>query len=86
MANACFVFDLTFSLDKNPDKSLISSFFKLYAKQWGYQLEQGTTTGYKHWQCRISLKEKIRSTGLYKLIIENNLAIATDAISVTSRS
>lgn len=86
MANACFVFDLTFSLDKNPDKSLISSFFKLYAKQWGYQLEQGTTTGYKHWQCRISLKEKIRSTGLYKLIIENNLAIATDAISVTSKN
>ena len=84
--SACFVFDLTFSFDKNPDRDLLTSFFTRFTKQWGFQLELGDLTGYKHWQCRISLKEKIRSTGLFKLIKESNLIIATDAISTTSKN
>jgi len=83
---ACFVFDLTFSSEKNSEKDLLTSFFKTYTKQWVYQLERGDTTGYKHYQCRISLKEKVRDTGLYKLIANHGLIIHRDAISTTSKN
>jgi len=34
--------------------------FKQCAKKWAFQIEKGNETGYIHYQCRISLKEKIR--------------------------
>lgn len=84
MANPIFIFDLTFSLDKNPDKDLLTSFFNEHCKQWVYQLERGDTTGYEHYQCRVNLKEKIRKTGLFKILTGIGLVIHTDAIRPTS--
>ena len=85
MSNPIFIYDLTFSFDKNPEEDSLISFFKEYAKVWVYQLERGDTTGYEHWQCRVNLKEKIRKTGLFKLLTANNLIIHTDAIRPTSQ-
>ena len=86
MSARIFVFDLTFSFEKNPSKDLIISFFKNNCKKWCIQLEKGNTTGYMHWQCRISLNEKKRPTALFKNIVEAGLVISTDAISQTSNN
>lgn len=82
----CYVWDLTLSLDKNPNKDLILTFFSGFCKSWVYQLERGNSTGYEHYQCRISLKEKKRGTALLKILREADLILHPDALSTTSKN
>lgn len=81
----CWVYDLTFSEEKNPDgQVLLKSLFSKYGKKWGYQLEEGDNTGYRHFQCRISLLKAERLNGVYKKILNEGLIIHKTAISHTS--
>lgn len=54
-----FVWDITI-----PQRTIsvddLKARFKNIAKKWAFQLEKGEGTGYMHYQCRISLKEKQR--------------------------
>jgi len=57
--NAVCVWDFTIPIDKITADELKNK-LKEHAKSWCFQGEQGATTGYKHWQGRISLKVKSR--------------------------
>ena len=68
--NACCVWDITIP-EKDNDKEKLIKLFRLYAKFWAFQLEHGKKTGYRHYQCRISLKEKHRDAyGVLKVVGE----------------
>lgn len=41
--------------------------FKAHCKRWTFSHEKGSTTGYEHYQCRISLKTKARLNGVKSL-------------------
>lgn len=56
--SACCVWDLTIKEDIIGKDDLIT-IFKERCKKWAFQLEEADT-GYKHYQCRISLKTKLR--------------------------
>jgi len=86
MSNPCFVYDITFSKKRNPDKAAIISFFISFCKVWVIQLERGDTTDYEHWQCRLNLKEKIRKSGLIKLLLNHELVVHENAITNTSKT
>jgi len=77
-------YDFTISFDKNPDKELILSFLSKHGKKWCSQLEQGDTTGYKHYQCRISLHNKKRLNTFFNMLTDSGLVIHSNAISPTS--
>lgn len=64
-----FVFDITVKVKistaqwEEPwevQKNKLILVFRELAKKWVFQLEQGTETGYVHFQCRVSLFEKTR--------------------------
>lgn len=57
--NACCVWDITIP-EKDTSINELRSIFKKMCKKWGFQLEAGDKTGYRHYQCRISLKVKQR--------------------------
>lgn len=60
--------------------------FKKIAKKWCFQEERGLKEGNLHFQCRISLKEKIRKNGLMKLLKDSFGwdKIHPDQVSITS--
>lgn len=39
---------------------------KQLCKAWCFQVEEGKTTGYVHWQCRVSLRERCRYGAMIK--------------------
>nr|QXP07672.1 MAG: replication associated protein [Arizlama virus] len=49
------------------DSEEIIKFLQKTAKKWVFQLEQGETTGYRHWQGRLSLFKKLRGDKLAEL-------------------
>lgn len=63
--NPCYVWDFTLPADAITKDELIDTLRPL-CKEWTFQLEMGSKTGYRHFQGRISLKEKQRLTGLKK--------------------
>lgn len=65
--NAICVYDWTVSADK-VSKDDVMSELKRIAKSWAFQLEEGSKTGYKHYQCRFSLKIKKRLNELQKML------------------
>lgn len=67
--NACCVWDLTVPMD-NCNSDELKAFFAEHCKKWCFQGEEGEETGYKHWQCRISLKTKIRKNQVLDLMSE----------------
>lgn len=79
-----YVWDLTLSFDKNPNKDHIENVFKEFCKKYCFQKEQGSESGYIHFQCRFSLKKKDRKTGVKKLLSFNKLIFHDDALSPTS--
>lgn len=81
--NGKYCWDLTFSADKNTQGDVLN-FFKKYSKKWGFQLEEGDKTKYKHYQSRMSLEKKKRKGELAVLLKESGLCIHSDAIRVTS--
>ena len=59
------VWDITIPLDKIDIKGLIC-LMKDNCKKYCVQIEEGDETGYKHYQCRVSLMTKLRLTGFRK--------------------
>jgi len=60
-----FVYDITLSAhlpntDELVDPECLKRIFKIHCKKWTFQLEKGNETGYMHYQCRVSLKNKLR--------------------------
>lgn len=51
------VFDFTCKCDGVP-YDVVKKFLRKVAKKWIFQQEKGTTSGYLHWQGRVSLKDK----------------------------
>lgn len=66
MSNPICVWDLTISEEKM-SKEFLKDKLNKWAKKWAFQLEQGEETGYKHWQVRISLKQKARQEEVLKM-------------------
>jgi len=62
-------FDITIPMDKYDSWRSLYRKLKGYCKKFGFQLEQGRKTGYKHWQCRVSLITKRTCTALLTEII-----------------
>ncbi len=63
MANAVCTYDFTIPRDSITKESLIKKLNKI-AKEWCFQLEKGETSGYEHYQGRLSLKVKTRQCNL----------------------
>lgn len=57
--NPLRVYDITIPAE-NLNADQIKEVFKPIAKKWGFQLERGESTGYQHYQCRISLNKPKR--------------------------
>jgi len=64
--NACAMWDFRISAD-GLDNTIIINQIKKFAKRYVFQLERGDTTGYLHYQGRMSLIKKHRKTELMKL-------------------
>ena len=64
--NPIFVFDFTLKAECIQSKDNLITLFIGICKQWVFQLEQGESTGYKHYQGRITLKERMRKHNLYE--------------------
>lgn len=65
--NPIYGYDLIIP-EKNNSKENIMSFFTEYCKAWVFQLEKGEETGYLHFQCRLSLKDKLREMNMRQLV------------------
>ena len=63
---ACAVYDFTLKAE-DITKDDIISWLEKNAKTWCFQLEKGETTGYVHFQGRVSLRKKVRLTGQIKV-------------------
>lgn len=57
--NAVCTWDFTVPHDSISLEDLLK-FIKVHCKKWCFQHEKGETTGYEHWQGRVSLKVKAR--------------------------
>jgi len=55
--SSCCVWDITIASEKN-SLEFVKKYFNAFAKKWVFQGECGGTTGFNHWQCRVSLKVK----------------------------
>jgi len=79
MSNPCCVYDFTAPVDQN-DYTTIRDFCKEHCKKWSFQEERGSS-GYLHYQGRVSLKHKVRESVCVKLFRDNHVVAH---ISVTS--
>lgn len=77
--SSCCVWDVTIPADRINVGDL-RKHFASYCKKYTFQLEQGATTGYRHYQCRVSLKTKSRKGTL----IASSFNIPGMHISVTA--
>ena len=68
--NALFCYDFRQN-EEDVSQNTIRTVLKGIAKKWVFQLEKGKG-GYKHWQGRMSLIERIRKPGLMKLLKDND--------------
>lgn len=60
MSNPCSGYDLTLKEMEGVDTPFVIGFLQQWAKKWAFQLEEGGTTGYRHYQIRLSLQVKRR--------------------------
>lgn len=67
MTNAVCVYDFTLSHEVCSIRKNLHDWLKEECKHFCYQLEEGESTGFKHFQGRISLKLKKRKTELIKM-------------------
>lgn len=74
------VYDLTIK-EEGLSVDDVKQWFNDIAKKWVFQLEQGSETGYRHYQCRISLKVKTRLNTFIKDIPDE---FTSCKVSVTS--
>lgn len=80
-----WVWDLTLPEQGNPH-AIVKETIKSLAKKWVFQLEEGKETGYRHYQIRLSLREKVRRGTLFDLLKQHGLVVALDAIRLTSKA
>lgn len=59
-ANAIYCWDITWKYDGTSREDVLT-WCKDHADKWAFQHEVGTTTGYHHWQLRVSLRDKCRA-------------------------
>lgn len=74
MTNASAVWDFRYNKDSVSVEQL-KSFLRMYAKKWCFQLERGDTTGYEHYQGRMSLIKKKRKGELMTVYQANSMAV-----------
>lgn len=64
----CYVWDFTLSYYDSEgikrDIDILKEDLSKIAKKWAFQLERGEQTGYEHFQGRLSLKDKLRKSGM----------------------
>jgi len=68
--NQCASWDFRMSATEDINHTLIISQLKTLCKKYSFQLEQGESTGYKHYQGRISLIKKHRKDELLKMFVK----------------
>lgn len=68
MSGPLYRHDITIP-DKVDHEDLIK-FFQDHCKHWCFQLECGEETGYIHYQCRISLNDKMRCANVAKTLMD----------------
>lgn len=67
----CAVWDITIPAHEvEDDEKHIINWCKEHCKKWCFQKEEGGQTGYVHYQCRVSLVEKVRRSGILGLMKE----------------
>lgn len=72
------MYDITISSDIS-DKDALIKLFKHNCSRWAFQLEQGSETDYKHFQCRVSLKKKMRlSTLVNKKLFPGHISVTSN--------
>lgn len=86
--NACAVYDFRYSADiEGVDSESIINQCKKIAKRFCFQLEKGDTTGYLHYQGRMSLIKKHRKNELMKLFdmipVPNYLEPTVNGVALT---
>lgn len=77
LKNAICVWDITISEDKYNSPTEVISLFQKKFKKWCFQLEEGSNSGYRHYQCRVSTFKKSRNKPLL-------VGIHPDSITPTS--
>ena len=82
--NAIRTWDATISCSGTTEQALKDCFDKECSK-WIFQKEKGEETGYEHYQCRFTLKRKLRFINLREKLIEN-LGITGFDISATNKN
>lgn len=82
-SNPLAMFDLTIPSDSNT-KEIVTHFMETFCKKWCFQHERGDTTGYEHFQCRISLVSKKRLTTAIQWINSNITGLHGAHISATA--
>lgn len=79
-----YLFDLTIRKEGNSKEALLD-FFKAHCKKFAFQLEKGEQTGYEHFQCKISLKVKLRKTEMINKLTEAKITGARVSISFSTK-
>lgn len=64
----CASWDFTISCEKFPDKNDLMKLLSKWCKKWVFQQEKGETSGFLHWQGRVSLIKKKRESEIIKQI------------------
>ena len=67
------------------DHTKLSEYFNDNCTKWIFQKEKGTETGYEHFQCRITLKHKMRLINVREKMVEK-LGITGFHLTPTSRN
>lgn len=62
-----FVYDFSIPMDAISQEDL-REWLKEHCKKWAFQGERGETSGYEHWQGRLSLREKKRKHELISML------------------
>jgi len=71
MSSPVFTFDFTLAASHEYSRELVEEMLKIFCKKYTFQLEEGKTTEYLHYQGRFSLKEKKRKAQLLNEIKES---------------
>ena len=76
-------FDITIPMDRYDSWKSLYRKLKGYCKKFAFQLEQGRRTGYKHWQCRVSLITKRTAAAIVTELapeIGGNWSLTSDTV------
>lgn len=68
--HACYTYDFVYSANRFESEHALITLFKGLCKKYVFQLEQGETSGYLHYQGRLSLVKKVRPDKVLKLFKE----------------